>query len=148
MTDLSAAQIRARLTSNQYGYHDSDDEWNYALAEWLSKIDFDSAIAWTHAEEDHDSTATFEPDAVAERYRSVARGYHDSAWEFARDSWADDLQTYGDMGEQKGRQDFMNDFGSYIDWRAVADSPLLEGYAMVKLGGEDDARVHVFEPGA
>ena len=145
MTTLTAAQIRARLESNLYGYHDSEDDWSYALAEWLTQIDIDAAMAWTHAEEDHNSDATFEPDAVAERFRETYRNYHDSAWEFARDSWAVDLQTFGDDGERKGREAFMNDFSSYIDWRAVADSPLLSDYTMVRLSGSDDARVHVFE---
>lgn len=145
MSALTAAEIRIRLESDRYGYHEGGDEWDYELAEWLSKIDIDAAMAWAHAEEDYDSDASFDPDAVAERFRTTYRGYHDSAWEFARDSWAVDLQTFGDEGEQKGRESFMNDFSSYIDWRAVANSPLLSGFAMIKLGGLDDARVHVFD---
>lgn len=145
MTALTAAQIRVRLESDQYGYHDDTDEWNQGLAAWLSKIDIDAAMAWAHAEEEHDDGATFEPDDVAERFRETYRNYHGSAWEFARDSWAVDLQTFGDAGERQGREAFMNDFSSYINWRAVADSPLLSAYTMVRLGGPDDARVHVFE---
>jgi hypothetical protein len=145
MTALTAEQISVRLHNDEYGYHEGGDDWDYELAEWLSEIDIDAAIAWAHAEEDHDSEATFEPTDVAERFRSVYRGYHESAWEFARDSWAVNLQEFGDTGERKGREAFMNDFSPYIDWRAVADSPLLSDYSMVKLGGADDARVHVFE---
>lgn len=145
MSALTAEQISIRLHNDEYGYHEGGDDWDYELAEWLSKIDIDAAIAWASAEEDHDSEATFEPDAVAERFRETYKGYHDSAWEFARDSWAVEQQEFGDEGEQKGRESFMRDLGSYVDWRAVADSPLLSDYSMVKLGGKDDARVHVFE---
>lgn len=142
--ELTAAQIRVRLESDQYGYHESGDDWDYELAEWLSAVDIDAAIAWAHAEEDHDSDTSFKPDAVAERFHSTYQGYHYSAWEFARDSWAVGQQEFGDEGERKGRKSFMNDFSPYIDWRGVADSPLLADYTMVKLGGPDDARVHVF----
>jgi len=142
---LHPAHIRALLTSDTRDMDAPTEEWIDTLTEMLDEHGPEPLIAWTHAEGGHDSTATFEPDAVAERFRETYRGYHDSAWEFARDSWVVDLQEYGDEGEQKGRESFMNDFSSYIDWRAVADSPLLSDYTMIRLGGEDDARVHVFE---
>lgn len=111
---LTAEQIRIRLETEQYGYHDDGDDWDYELAKWLSTIDIDAAMAWAHAQEDHDSDATFSPNDLADVFRSTYQGYYDSASEFARDR------------------------------SAVADSPLLSDYSMVRIGGDDDAHVHVF----
>lgn len=146
---LTAVQIRARLLSddNVYGPEGSDetDEWGDAFTRLMHVHDADVLVAWTHAAEDHDGDITYDPAELGDKIHETYKGYHPSAWEFARDHWAVGLQEFGDEGERKGREAFMRDFSPYIDWRAVADSPLLSDYTMVKMGGPDDARVHVFE---
>jgi hypothetical protein len=146
---LTAAQIRARLLSadNVYGPPGSDetDEWGDVFGELLKRHDMDVLVAWTHAQENHDSAITVDPSDLYDLFQQAYRGYWDSSWEFARDGWAADLQAFGSRDEQKGRENFMRDFSPYIDWRAVADSPLLSGFTVIRMGGDDDARVHVFE---
>jgi hypothetical protein len=146
---MTAEQIRARLLSadNIYGPEGSDetDEWGDVFSKLMERHDKDVLVAWTHAQEDHDSGVTIDPAELADKIAETYKGYWSSAWEFARDGWAIEQQAFGSPDEQRGRKSFMNDFSSYIDWHAVANSPLLTDYTTVRMGGDDDARVHVFE---
>lgn len=142
---LTAAQIRVRLESNLYGYHEGGDDWDYELAELLSAQDLDAAIAWTHATEQHDSDTTFGPDDIADDFQRVYRECWENATEFAQHV-AEGETEMGDPEESKGRAWFLEHYGRYINWQEFAESPEIVGtYSMIMLDPENSREVHAFE---
>ncbi len=141
---LTAAQIRARIEADQYGYHDGGDDWDYEIAELLSKNSVDAVHAWTHAQEQFDNDALFEPEEIAEAFLDTYRQQWDTAADFARQV-AEDETTGGDPEEAKGRAWFLEHYSEFIDWDAFAASPqVVDTYTLVMLDQENSRVVHAF----
>lgn len=144
--DLTAAQIRARIEANEYGYHEDGNDWDYELAELLAGNELDAVTAWTHAQEQFDSDAVFSPSDIHEAFRESYRQQWDTKAEFAR--WvADDEADMGDKEEEsKGRRWFLKHYGEFIDWDKFAESPqLVNTYSLIMLDPQNSRVVHAFQ---
>lgn len=142
---LTAAQIRTRLESDQYGYHDDGDDWDYALAELLRMYGLDVAIAWTYAHEQHDKDVTFSPDDIDNDFQRVYQQQWDTAAEFAQHV-AEGETEMGDPEESKGRAWFLENYSEFIDWQRFAESPKIgNSYSLIMLDPENSRVVYAFE---
>lgn len=145
---LTAKQIHARLTSadNIYGPPGTSetDDWGKAFAEVSDKHSRDALIAWTQAQDDFDSSATFEPDDLDDEMHRTYRQQWETPGAFVAGRIVEDQKECGDEGEQKGFEKFVRMFGTHVDWdQAADDAEITDGYHLITL--DTESSVYAFE---
>lgn len=146
--NLTAKQIHARLTSadNVYGPPGTSDmdEWGKVFAELFGKYSRDALIAWTQAQADFDSTATFAPDDLDDEMHRTYRQQWETPGAFVEGRIVEEQKDYGDDEERKGFEKFVRMFGAHVDWDQAADDvEITEGYTLITL--DPESSVYAFE---
>lgn len=159
---LTADQIRARLTANQYtqqAYETDGDYWDGTLYELITRnteaehevtgpdpvFAFVALVEKEHP--DDKPTCTYDPDIFAMAFNARFAGTWATAGTWLRDHEYTQATEHGEPEEIEIKTKLFDSLADWVDWKGRAQNPdYTEGFTLMEYGGPEEARdVHVFK---